>query len=662
MNSEIKELENQILYHKRKYFDGEPVISDEAYDTLENRLRELHPDSPVLFIVGIPIGGTVSHDPPMLSCQKAKTVDEVLKWAAGRELYMGYKIDGLSLKLVYEEGKLVEAATRGNGLAGDAVSINIMKVQGIPKTIPVKERTEIRGELYMTISEFNRLNMNGNGPSYSSPRNLAAGTIKQKDPKILDERKLEFMSWDLITSTSLSIEDSVNLLKSWNFESSDFKLIKNPDKQTIETLFDKIKNERDDLDFEIDGAVFKYNQVSDRESAGYTEHHPRWQIALKFESKGEITVLKDIIWQVGRTGVLTPVAELEPVEVAGAVISRATLHNADFLADLNANIGDLVSIERSGDVIPKVLGVVKKKSEGSVAFPDKCPSCRSPVVKDSSVNLVCTASNNCRDRDIQQILYWIRIVDIKGLGSKSVEKLYDEGIIKHYSDLYALTEQQLVSKLGKNGEKVYKNIDDTRELPFHIFLAALGVQSLGRRLGKVLANHYGSFEELQGTSIQKLNEIEGISDLTAGYILNGINDPQRYEGLFQNGLTVIYTDKKARKKLQPQRQKTLLDYINGGEEIQDTANGSDSLELATIEKFQKVYVTGKVAGYSKKDLQAFVEDHGFEWSASISGNLDYLVTGESAGAKKLEKAEKLGITVLSWEEFVSNHCNYAGTW
>ncbi|MGD2072423.1 MAG: hypothetical protein PVG65_02925, partial [Candidatus Thorarchaeota archaeon] len=335
-DEKIAELERRILLHKRAYYDGEPLISDAEYDALEDELRELNPENPVLFMIGTPEGGKVQHDPPMLSCQKASDVADVAKWADSMQLYAGYKIDGLSLSLIYDDGKLIQAATRGNGQSGDDVTISVMKIGAIPKTIPEKKRINVRGELYMRLSEFERINNQvPDDEKYSSPRNLAVGTLKQKDPAFLEQRQLDFRPFDVLgLDSSLTTEQTSAILGDWGFEPADFKLINKPDSNSIVKFFKEIEAKREsELDFEIDGIVFKYNDPVDRANAGQTEHHPKWQIALKFQSRGDTTKVLGITWQVGRTGILTPVAELEPVELAGATIQRATLHNADFLLD-----------------------------------------------------------------------------------------------------------------------------------------------------------------------------------------------------------------------------------------------------------------------------------------------------------------------------------------
>jgi DNA ligase (NAD+) len=352
--TEITFLANKILYHKRKYYDGEPEISDEAYDKLEDKLRQLDPNHPVLFIVGSPEGGKVTHTIPMLSCQKAVDIDDVLKWSKGEELSVDYKIDGLSLSIEYSEGKLIQAATRGNGTTGDDTTVVAMKIDSIPKTIPIQERVFVRGEIFILLSEFERINSEEQ-ENYSSPRNLAVGTIKQKDLSLLDRRKIEFFAFELIGfGDDEDFKKKMQVMAAWGFQTTSVGFIEKPTKESISEIFEKVQQERESLDFEIDGLVLKYDKAQARNSAGLTSHHPKWMIALKFESKGKITSINDITWQVGRTGVVTPVAELEPVEVAGAVIRRATLHNREFIETLNVASGDHVMVVRSGDVIPKI--------------------------------------------------------------------------------------------------------------------------------------------------------------------------------------------------------------------------------------------------------------------------------------------------------------------
>jgi DNA ligase (NAD+) len=612
---EEEELADQILYHKKRYYDGEPVISDVEYDNLEEQLRKLNPNHPVLFVVGTLEGGKVRHDPVMLSCEKATDLDKVVTWANrinGGSIYAGYKVDGLSLSLIYENGNLVQAATRGNGSKGDDVTFAVMKVGEMPKTITHSGRINVRGELYMKITEFNRINdLEGN--RHSNPRNLAVGTIKQKDIRKVASRNLSFMAFDLI-GMEQSIDENVKLLRSWGFDTADKLLLNDTSAQTIQNVYEEYERERNSMDFEQDGVIFKYNEYVDRINAGETEHHPKWQIAWKYKSKGVTTTINDFTWQVGRTGKITPVAEVEPVQVAGAMLSRATLHNAEFLLELNAAKGDTVELVRSGDVIPRIIRIVNKEGQNAI-LPETCPSCKSVLTREG-VDLMCR-SEICKDREIQGILYWLRTVEIDGLGPKSVEKLYDAGKVTHYADLYAVTLEEMVKLLGKNGEKAYVNIDTTRKLEFAKFIAGLGIYGVGTKMGKVLAQHYPSWEALKQATVENLITVEGISDITANSILLGANDPNLGDRVLQNDFEIAYP---MIKQKDPSRL--------------------------------KIYVTGRISDFPvKKDVQAYVENLGFEWSKSISGNLHMLVYGEKAGETKLKKAAEKGVKVISWEEF-----------
>ena len=643
-DTEISSLADKILYHKRKYYDGEPVISDEAYDKLEEKLRSIDPNNPVLFIVGTPEGGKVNHTVPMLSCQKATDIEDVLRWSKDEEITIDYKIDGLSLSIEYSEGRLIQAATRGSGTAGDDTTVVSMKISSIPKSIPIKERVFVRGEIFMLLSEFKRIN-SIEKENYSSPRNLAVGTIKQKDLSLLDRRKIEFFAFELIGyGDDKKLSDKTQILSSWGFQTANVGLIKKPTKENISKIFERVKGERNELDFEIDGLVLKYNNTQARNSAGSTSHHPKWMIALKFESRGEITLVKDITWQVGRSSVVTPVAELQPVDVAGAIIRRATLHNRDFIETLNVASGDHVMVIRSGDVIPKIIDVIEK-GENDVELPTKCPSCKS-ILKREGVNLICTGEK-CKDRDIQKIRHWIKIIDIKGLGPKNIEKLYDAGLVEKFTHLYSsnLTESRLVNLLGKNGMKVFKNIQSSRNLEFHLFLAGQGIESLGISMAKVLAKHFKTWDDLKNASISDLNAIEGISDTTAGYIQAGVNNPSLGDALVKKGVKILYSRKNIAEK---ERKTTLFDFINddnhgSGVEVKDGL--SEDLTKGTI------YVTGKIPEMTKKQVKKFVTKKGYKWD-SIKRSLNLLVTGDKAGSAKLEKARKYGITIKTWDEFL----------
>ncbi|MHA2346220.1 MAG: NAD-dependent DNA ligase LigA, partial [Candidatus Hodarchaeales archaeon] len=608
------------------------------------RLRKLDPENPVLFIVGTPESGKIIHEIPMLSCQKATDIDEVLKWSQGNDLLIDYKVDGLSLSLTYLDGHLIQAATRGNGVAGDDTSVNVMKLTSIPKNIPINDRLFVRGELFMRISEFNRIN-SLLPDTYSSPRNLAVGTIKQKDLRLLEKRNLEFFAFELLgfqdTSTFVEKNDT---LKSWGFKTATISSLTVPSREEITSIYQEIEKKREDLDFEIDGLVLKFNESKAREEAGTTAHHPKWMIALKFKSKGKPTKINEITWQVGRTGVITPVAELEPVEISGAEIKRATLHNRDFVETLGVAEGDIVMVIRSGDVIPKITRI-EEKGPNIVKYPSKCPSCEFPLEEDG-VNLICT-SKECKERDIQKIRHWIRITEINGLGPKNVEKLYDKGLVTHFSDLYNenITETELIRLFGKNGAKVHENIQATRKIPYHLFLAGLGIENLGKQMAKVLTKSFNSWKDLIQATPNQLTSIEGISDLTAGYIIRGLNDPSLGLSLLEKGVEIVY---ESRKNIKSRKSKSsLLDFIGSESVRADPGVTSTPKSIVTQ---RSVYVSGKIPEMTKKQVKTLLRENGYEW-APLTKKLDLLILGEKAGVKKIEKARKYGVTIKRWEDF-----------
>ena len=664
-HEQILSLVDKILYHKALYYRGEPEITDLEYDNLEKRLRELDPENPVLFLVGSEeVKGSIAHDPPMLSARKAiDGLSEVYSWydkVQDKKIISSFKVDGLSLSVVYEGGYLKQASTRGNGQLGENVTANIMKVESIPKTIPYKEKLNIRGELFMKKSEFFRLK-NQMPEMYSSPRNLATGTIKQKNPIESANRELHLMVFEIIGLDDYKYtSQQLELVSSWGFETVVIKILTNPTYEDIATVYNDVKEKRDALDFEIDGVVFRWDNRKEFFDAGNTAHSPRGQIAIKFENQGTITTLKSITWQVSRNGILTPVAELEPVEVAGATISRATMHNYDFIKINEISPGDLVSLERAGDVIPKITGVVEKI--GSEYIPPKvCPSCKEPLTR-NNVTLVCV-NQECPERIKQMINYWIKVVDIKGLGDKNIDKLLSNGVIKSVGDLYGpnMTEQKLVSKLGKNGKKIYQEIQNKKTIPLHVLLAGLGIEGVGKTTAKVLTKYFPTLEDLIKVSRSDLLKVEGISDISADKIVNGIKDNQLLQDLLENGVTIGKS--KIVKKEKPNIK--LTDFLGGSakpaseKKLRETKEKEKEFEPIVnkrkiiTESKGKIYVTGSVPGMTKEQIQDFVEELGYEWSTSVSGKLVLLVIGNKPGMAKVDKATNLGVKIVSWEKFLS---------
>lgn len=612
-------LADRILYYKAKYYDGKSEITDSEYDKLENQLRDLDPKNPVLMIVGNGKYGTVKHEKPMLSCRKAKNISEVEKWLANYNypvVSVSFKVDGMSLSLTYENGHLVQALTRGNGELGEDVTLNALKID-VPKLIPSNLKHTIRGELYMKLSDFAKIK-----GDHTSARNYAVGSLKQHNPLELDTRKLSFMAFEVLGLDFVSRNsEQMKILQDWGFKTAIHKVLRNEIIGDIGYIHDFMAETRDEMDFEIDGMVIRINERNLYNDAGFTSHHPKGMIALKFENQNETTELLGITWQIGRFGTITPVAELAEVEIAGAKIKRATLHNMGFLEEMGVNIGDIVELERAGDVIPKVVGISEKKNFEEYVIPQKCPSCSASTSR-RDLFLYCI-NGMCRDMVVQNLLHWLKALEIKGAGIKNMEKLYDTKVIRKITDFYdaSTLEGSFVSVLGKNGEKLFNAIRNKKEIPLHQFLYGLGIDALGRSMSKKLAKQFETFDDIKNITYNQFLEMDGIADITAEKLFNNIQPSDFHKFLNRYGYTII------------------------NENFQEKGE-------ATMEVKGKIYVTGSVPDMKKKQVEEFVKSKGYDWSSSVSKKLDYLVTGDKAGQAKLTKAEKLGIKVIKWEDFL----------
>lgn len=614
-DNKIKELERLIRKYKKAYYAGTPLVSDAEYDAIEAELKSLAPGSKALKIVGTTTTGNIKHDPPMLSSDKTTDVNEVIEWAKQYPIVWGYKVDGLSAKLVYERGKLVLGATRGNGIEGENITNQAMRLYNIPLQLPIPVDCEIRGEIYMTKDAFEKAKTN-EGEQWKSPRNLAVGTIKSNDPSLVEKRKLQFMAWDLIIPGKMyAVTEKIKLLKEFHFMPADKALIK---ATKIEKLFDDMIKIRDDFIFEMDGLIFKINDPAVQLELGSTEHHPRWMLALKYPTGFQFTKIREITWQVSRNGILTPVAELQPILLAGATISRATLHNAGFVMERNITAGDSAKVVRSGDVIPKVIDI-RKNENTRASLPKACPICGG-ITKLEGKFLHCMNSN-CVESKIQAILHFIDEVDILGIGENTARLLN----IKHPADLYKLEKNALIKLLGKNGEKIHDRIQQVKTLPIDKFLPALGIPGLGHTASRKIAKEASSMEAI---TPELVNKIFGAGSKTAKSINNGLKN-KPWLPYFKAGVRLITGDVK---KLE--HPITAESNIAG----------------------KKIYVTGKVEGMDKIQLQEFVEKFGGKWVTSVSKSMDFLVTGEKAGPAKKAEAQKLitdgyKIKIMPWDEF-----------
>jgi DNA ligase (NAD+) len=602
------ELAKQIVEHRRAYYDGHPTISDAEFDALEDRLRTIAPDHWALSAVGSN-AGTVAHSSTMLSANKAKDVETVVRWAGQKRLAWGYKIDGMSLELIYVDGFLAKAITRGDGLRGDDVTEHAKHIIGLPRTISLMGIVIVRGEAYIPLSQFHA------DGEYKSPRNLVSGSFHSRDPRDVETRRIRFMAWDMIDEAK-SVVEKIIFYKENGFECADQGPV---DVDRIETIYNSVLNDRDQYDFEMDGLVFKYDSLIDRASAGETEHHPKWLIAFKFPSTEATTVIRRIDWQVGRTGKITPVATVEPVELAGATITHVTLHNARFVADNDIGIDDRVSIVRSGDVIPKILGVVESSGRPAM-IPPICPRCGEKVT-DNGVDLTCT-NPSCASIALRKIEYFVATVGIDNLGTKTIKKLWDAGKVRHPAQLYTLDPTYLQRELGANGAKIYKNIQIAKTIGMDVFIAALGIPSLGLPTARMLVAGLDDVMDITNEHIEQL-----CGPTIARTIITNLGDRSLFEPYRAVGIEIV-----------PYKQPVV---VVAGSPIAG----------------KRIYITGSVDGYKKDDLEGLVTGAGGIWTSSVSKNMDYLVLGDNYGPSKRAKADELiaggaKIELMSVEKFM----------
>ena len=645
----MQELEELILYHNDKYFNGEPEISDVEYDELVAELRQLNPASSALIEVGaVPsYGRKIIHKRIMGSLIKSTFVkdengeiigdglDDLRKWKREHpdEIVWGYKIDGLAGKLIYKKGKLVEASSRGNGKIGSDLTDNVRAIRSIPTTIeseviesyyakPIKDmEIEVRGEFYIPWSFFNA-NMLG---KYSNPRNAASGSIQCEDPAETSERGLEFLVYDLIVDGKepLSKTDEEMLVNSISgyhgVLKSSLKYNQLFKTELTAEKIEQLDQQRKSLEFMADGLVLAVNDRDKRDSYGIlSERYPKGMLAWKFKAEQVITTVEDIEWQTGRTGVITPVAILEPVPIAGTTVSRATLHNYSEIKRLGLSIGDEILLEKAGDIIPKIVRVENKGGgEENINYPDVCPSCGVYTSTDDT-NVWC-GNIDCGAKLLTRIDYYLKTLEIKEVGPAMIQSLINAGYVKSITDLYYLTEEQIMSLPNsglKTAQTVISAILGKNEIDLSVFLASLGIRNLGKTMGKTLAKKFKTLEAILSVNVQELLNINGIAEITAVTIIEGLKENE--------------------------------------ELIKDLSGLLDIKDYQTIEGVfsgKNFCCTGALTR-KRKDIQKMIADAGGEYT-SIKKGLDYLIIGEGAVQKKIDKAKGLGATVLTEEEFVN---------
>ena len=653
IQQEIQRLRREIEYHNKLYYVMDaPVISDYEYDMLMNRLKALEAEHPELITPDSPtqkVGGQalsqfepVQHQVPLESLTDVFSYEELFAFGermdallAGEHDYVVEpKIDGLSMSLEYENGVFVRGATRGDGVTGENVTENLRTVRSLPLHIEnAPERLIVRGEVYMAKTVFEELNAQREirgEQLLANPRNAAAGSMRQLDPKVAASRKLDIICFNMQYSSEggyTTHAQTLDAMREMGFpvvNYSHFDNIRDCVKQ-IEWLGEH----RGELPFDMDGAVIKINSLAQRTALGSTAKAPRWAVAFKYPPEKKESKVLDIVVQVGRTGVLTPKVIVEPVRLAGTTVSAATLHNQDNIDRLDLRIGDTVLLQKAGEIIPEVLSVNKaKRPEGTVPFvlPSVCPECGSPVVRDEDGAALRCTSPECPAQRLRNIAHFAsrEAMDIEGLGISVCESLINAGLVKDAADLYVLQPGQIAA-LDRLGDKSASNliaaIEKSKGAGLARLLCAFGIRQIGQKAAKVLASYYPDLDALLQASQEELTRIPDIGAITASFLLNWFNNPQSAD-------------------LIERLRSAGVDFTSREEKKDDRFAG-------------KIFVlTGALSHFTRDEASAIIESFGGKVSGSVSKKTSFVVAGENAGSK-LTKAQSLGIPVLSEEEFAA---------
>jgi DNA ligase (NAD+) len=649
----IEELRSQIIYHEKKYYvDNEPQISDYEFDQLMAELKKLEeafpefitPDSPTQRVGEKPVEGfpTVEHRRPMLSIENCYNEDELREFEERiRKLLPGekieyvaeLKIDGLSMSIIYRDGQYQQAVTRGDGFRGDDVTAQVKTIRSLPLSIPIKDEVEVRGEVYLPYESFKKINeeREKNGETlFANPRNAAAGSIRLLDPKEVARRNLDiFLYYIFINGQEMASQwENLQQLKKLGFKINPHsRLCRNLEE--VVDYYHEWTEKRDSLEYDVDGVVIKVNSTRQRELLGTTAKSPRWAIAFKFPARQATTKIKDIIIQVGRTGALTPVAILEPVQISGTTISRCTLHNEEELKRKDIRIGDYVLLERSGDVIPHIVSVMKERRTGQekpFRWPDKCPVCHSKLYKEEGEAISRCINPSCPARLRESIIHFAsrRAMNIEGLGEAWVDQLLAQGLIKQIPDLYHLKYEQLI-KLERMGPKSARNllqqIEESKKRELWRLIFALGIRHVGEKMAQSLARKFKDLERLAEATEEELMTVEDVGPKVAQSIVFFFKQPENQELI---------------KKLKAAG-------LNFKEK--EEAAGPRPLDGLTF------VLTGTLSSMTREEAKEKIEKLGGTVSSSVSKKTDYLVVGEEPGSK-LEKARELGVKTLSEKEFL----------
>jgi DNA ligase (NAD+) len=658
VEKKIESLRAQIRHHEYLYHVlDQPEISDKEFDELMQDLKALEsahpelitPDSPTQRVGGKPREGFVKvpHSSPMLSLDNTYNEEELRGWErrvhelTGRkdvDYICELKLDGMSLALIYEEGRLVRGLTRGDGSIGEDVTPNVRTVRSIPLSIDkdklkksgMPANFEVRGELLMPTAAFKKLNEDRERQglsTFANPRNFTAGTVRQLDANVTAQRPLNFFAYILLANGRTYFDRHWETLTA--LDQAGFKV--NQNRKLVHSMAEvwsfiqQWEEKRESLPYEIDGIVVKVDRISLQDELGFTGKAPRWAIAYKYAARGGVTKLENVRWQVGRTGKLTPVAELAPVPIGGTTVRNATLHNMDEVERLGVKIGDWVRVERGGDVIPKVVEVDKDHPRGrqGIDAPEKCPVCDTKVVRtEGEVDYRCVNAN-CPAKLLGTILHFASrgVMNIDGMGESLVTQLIERGLVKNVADIYDLTKKDLLSLdrfADKSAQNILDEIENSKKLPLERVIYGLGIRMVGERTAQFLAEHFGSMEEIENASVEELQNVNEVGPRIAESIVEFFSNPANrklVDRLGKAGLTF-----KGKKK-----------------------------ERGTKLAGKTFVLTGTLVNYTRDEAKKLIEDAGGKVTGSVSKKTDYVVAGTDAGSK-LDKAKDLGVAVIDEKE------------
>lgn len=653
IKEEIKNLVNLLnKYSYLYYVEDNPEINDTQYDMLYKKLEKLEHQYPELIMKNSPtqrVGDIVlnefkkvEHTTPMLSLSNTFSYEELLDFDSrikkalktndDIEYICELKIDGLAVSLHYENGELIKAATRGDGTIGEDVTENIKTILTIPRQLNDIVNIEVRGEVYMPKKSFKIINSErekNNEPLFANPRNAAAGSIRQLDSKITASRKLSAFIYNIVNSEEDTQQKSLELLNKYGFSiNNNYKLCRN-----INEVSEYIKYwelNKKNLPYEVDGVVIKINNVNFQEQLGFTQKSPKWATSFKFAEEELATKLLNIELSVGRTGIVTPVANLEPVNISGSVVSKASLHNKDIISELDIRIGDTVVVKKAGEIIPKVIKVVTElRTENSekYIFPENCPSCNSILISEHENPFTRCINKNCPEQNIKKIIHFAsrEAMNIDGLGDKLIINLFEKKLISNITDLYSLNKEELIN-LERMGEKSVNNlllaITNSKKVSLDKIIYSLGILNVGKKASSILAEYYKNLDKFISATYDELVTLSDFGEITAKSIIEFLSSEENIEII---------------KKLQEIGIDPIFENIEKEENIFSN---------------KIVVLTGKLVKLTRNEAKEYLETCNAKVTNSVTKNTAYLICGEKAGSK-LQKAKELGITIINEEQFIN---------